>query len=401
MTKTEKVRRVYLDNSSATPVDPRVKDAMAPFWSRDFGNPGAIYKEGVIVKKAVENSRREIAEVLKCRPGEIIFVNGATESLNLAIRGAIGAWKKTNKNKRPEIITTTIEHGAVLNTCRVLEKEGVKIVYVKPDERGIVNAKKIAGLLNENTALVSVMYANNEIGTIEPIKEIGRAIKLYKLKKPTTHYPLFHTDAVQAANYLSLDVNSLGVNLLTINAAKIYGPKGTAILYVKDKTPIEPILYGGGQERGLRPGTENVSLIVGLGKALSIACGMREKESKRQTALRDYFIKQLLHLPAVGLNGDTLNRLPNNVNVSIGGIDNEYFVIQLDEAGIACSTRSACNTGSDMGSHVILALGKSEKEASESVRFTLGRFTTKKDIDYTLSVIKKLLLDKTNKFINP
>ncbi|MEK7128809.1 MAG: cysteine desulfurase family protein [Patescibacteria group bacterium] len=397
MAKTEKVKRVYLDNASATPVDPLVKDAMAPFWSRGFGNPGAVYKEGVIAKKAIENSRREIAGVLKCRTNEIIFVNGATESLNLAIRGAIGAWKKTNKNRRPEIITTSIEHEAVLDTCRALEKEGVKIVYVKPDEKGIVNAKKIAELLNENTVIVSVMYANNEIGTIEPIKEIGRAIRLFKLARTidyrlkTKDYPLFHTDAVQAANYLSLDVNSLGVNLLTINAAKIYGPKGTAILYVKDKTPIEPILYGGGQEKELRPGTENVPLIAGLAKALSITRGMCQKESRRLSALRDYFIKQLLRLPAVGLNGDTLNRLPNNVNVSIGGIDNEYFVIQLDEAGIACSTRSTCNTGSDRGSHVILALGKSEKEASESVRFTLGRFTTKKDIDYTLRTIRRLL----------
>ena len=389
-------KRIYLDHASATPVDPRVLKAMEPFWSRDFGNPSAIYKEGVLAKKAIENARKEIAGILKCRASEIIFTNGATESLNLAIRGATLAWSK-HKRKAPEIITSSIEHEGVLDACRSLEKYGMKVHYVKPEENGIVKASEIKKLLNENTVLVSIMYANNEIGTIQPIKEIGRVIKLWKLNqakayglKPTI-YPLFHTDAVQAANYLNLDVNSLGVQLLTLNSAKIYGPKGIAILYIKNGVELEPIIYGGGQEKGLRAGTENVPFIVGMAESLKIAESMKEKESKRLTLLREHFIKELLKIPGVELNGDKDLRLPNNVNISISGIDNEFFVIQLDEAGIACSTRSACNTGSELGSHVIIALGKSEKKAKESLRFTLGRKTTKKDIDYTLKTITKYL----------
>ncbi|OGK16019.1 hypothetical protein A2774_01630 [Candidatus Roizmanbacteria bacterium RIFCSPHIGHO2_01_FULL_39_12c] len=395
MDSSRKVRRVYLDHASATPVGPRVKKAMEPFWSRDFGNPSAIYKEGVSAKKAIENARKDIAKILKCRANEIIFTNGATESLNFAIRGTILSWDK-HKRKHPEIITSAIEHEAVLGACRALEKYGMKVHYVMPDENGVVRVSEVKKLLNKNTVLVSIMYANNEIGTIQPIKEIGRAIKLFKLKTKnskliTNNYPLFHTDAVQATNYLNLDINSLGVQLLTLNSAKVYGPKGIGILYIKNGIELEPIIYGGGQEKGLRAGTENVPLIVGLAKSLNIAQRMKEKESKRLTVLRDYFTKKLLEIKGVELNGDKSNRLPNNVNISIDGIDNEFFVIQLDDTGIACSTRSACNTDNEKGSHVIISLGKSEKKAKESLRFTLGRSTTKKEIDYTLKTIKKLL----------
>ena len=399
MVSSRKFRRVYLDHASATPIDSRVVKAMEPFWSRDFANPSAIYKEGVVAKKAVENARKDIAGILKSRASEIIFTNGATESLNLAIRGAILSWEKHGR-KKPEIITSTIEHEAVLNACRSLEKYGMKVHYVKPEENGIVKASEIKKLLNENTILVSIMYANNEIGTIQPIKEIGRAIKLWKLKQVTsnksqvTSYPLFHTDAVQATNYLNLDVNSLGVDLLTLNSAKVYGPKGIGILYVKNKVELEPIIYGGGQEKGMRAGTENVPLIIGLAKSLSLAEAMKEKESKRLTVLRDYFIKKLLEIDGIELNGDQKNRLPNNVNISINGIDNEFFVLQMDSAGVSVATRSACATGSDAGSHVIISLGKSEKKANESIRMTLGRSTTKKDIDYTLKTIKDLLKTK-------
>ncbi len=395
----KKIKRVYLDHASATPVDSRVAKAMAPFWSREFGNPSAVYKEGVIAKKAIENARKEISSILKCRASEIVFVNGATESINLAIRGIILAWREKNKNLRPEIITSTIEHEAVLDTCRELEKWGVKVHYIKPSENGIVNPREIEKKLNKNTVLASIMYANNEIGTIQPIKKISRILREFRFKNSKLNanrstpnaFPLFHTDAVQAGNYLSLDVNSLGAQLLTLSAAKIYGPKGIGLLYIKEGTPIEPILRGGGQEKGLRPGTENVPLIVGLAKALLIANEIKDKESKRLTTLRDYFIKELLKIGGVELNGGSESRLPNNVNVSIDGIDNEFFVIQLDEAGISCSTRSACKAGDDGASHVILSLGKSEKEANQSIRLTLGRETTKKDLNYTLRVIKNLL----------
>ena len=390
MVSSRKVRRVYLDNASATPVDRRVMAAMAPYFSRDFGNPSAVHAEGVAAKKAVENARKNIAGVLKSGAGEIIFTNGATESLNFAIRGTILAWRK-HKIKNPEIITSAIEHEAVLGACRALEKYGVKVHYVKPDENGIIKVGDVIKYLNKNTVLVSIMYANNEIGTIQPIKEIGRAIKLFKLSR-SANYPLFHTDAVQAANYLNLDVNSLGVQLLTLNSAKIYGPKGVGVLYVKKGTELEPIIYGGGQERGLRAGTENVPLIVGLAKALSVAQEMKDRESKRLLSLRDYFITELLSLsPRVSLSGDKDSRLPNNVNISIDGIDNEFFVIRLDEARISASTQSACTSGGEKGSHVILSLGKSGKKAKESVRFSLGRFTTKKEIDYAIKTIGNLL----------
>ncbi|MEK7662508.1 MAG: cysteine desulfurase family protein [Patescibacteria group bacterium] len=386
-----------MDNASATPVDKRVMAAMAPYFSRDFGNPSAIHKEGVSAKKVIENARKDIAGILKSGANEIVFTNGATESLNFAIRGAILARGK-HKIKNPEIITSAIEHEAVLGACRSFEKYGVKVHYIKPEENGIIKTGEITKYLNKNTVLVSIMYANNEIGTIQPIKEIGRAVKLWKisqtknLKLKTDNYPLFHTDAVQASNYLNLDVNSLGVQLLTLNSAKIYGPKGIAVLYVKKGVELEPIIYGGGQERGLRAGTENVPLIAGLAKAFSIAQAMKDKESKRLIGLRDYFITELLSLsPHISLNGDARRRLPNNINIRIDGIDNEFFVIQLDENGISASTQSACISASGQGSHVILSLGKTEKEAKESIRFSLGRSTTKKEIDYTLKTINNLL----------
>ncbi|MBX4215452.1 cysteine desulfurase [Candidatus Parcubacteria bacterium] len=383
-------KRIYLDHASATPLDAGVGKAMEPYFAKEFGNPSAIYKEGLMAKRALEGARKGIANVLKCRAEEIYFTNGATESLNLAISGAVQAWKAKNKGV-PEVIVSAIEHEAVLGAVRALEQWGVKVIYVKPNKEGMISVRDVEKHFNKNTALVSVMYANNEIGTIQPIKEIGRAIKLWKLKQKSDVYPLFHTDACQAGNYLPLDVNSLGVQLLTLNAAKLYGPKGIAILYMKRNTPLAPLLHGGGQERGFRPGTENVPLIVGMAASLVKAQNLKDKESKRLILVRDYFIKGLLALGDIELNGSAKNRLPNNVNVRIEGIDNEFFVIELDAAGVAASTKSACKEGSDEASHVILAIGKSAREANESVRLTLGRSTTKKEIDYTLHTIKKLL----------
>ncbi|MDP3957890.1 MAG: cysteine desulfurase family protein [bacterium] len=397
MASSRKVRRVYLDHASATPVDPRVMRAMAPYFTKEFGNPSALYDEGVRAKKAVEKARKDIAVLLSARPEEIIFTNGATESLNLALRGAVAAWKKTHPGKTPELVVSSIEHEAVLGAARALGETGVKISYVKPDERGIVRAKDVAARLSKNTVLVSVMYANNEIGTIQPVKEIGRLIKLWKLahskdyRLKTIDYPLFHTDAVQAANYLPLHVGSLNADLLTLGAGKIYGPKGIGLLYAKRGVPLGPLLTGGGQEKGMRPGTEQVPSIVGLAAALLLAQKLKDKESKRLTALRDGFIKKLLSLPGVELNGDSKARLPNNVNIAVKGIENELFMLRLDARGIACSTKSACKEGSDEASHVILSLGKSRMTANESLRLTLGRGTTKKDLDDTFAAIKELL----------
>lgn len=398
-------KRIYLDHASATPVDPQVMRAMAPYFSKSFGNPSAIYEEGLAAKKAVEEARKNIARILNARAEEIIFTNGATESLNLALRGAVAAWRKTHPKKTPELVVSSIEHEAVLGTARALEKEGTKVVYVKPEANGVVDVRKIGKALRPNTVLVSLIYANNEIGTVQPVKEAGRLVRQYREKRASA-YPLFHTDAVQAANYLPLHVGSISADLLTLGAGKIYGPKGIGLLYARrlparlratrrqarvGSAPLSPLLAGGGQERGIRPGTENVPLIVGLAAALSLADKLREKESKRLTVLRDGFIKKLLSLPGVELNGDPVKRLPNNVNISVKGIENELFMLRLDARGVACSTKSACKEGSDEASHVILSLGKSRKAADESLRLTLGRGTGEKDLEYAYLAIKELL----------
>ncbi len=399
-----KSKRVYLDNAATTPTDPRVIKAMTPYLGVVYGNAGALHEEGVHAKKALSDAREKTARLLQVRREEIIFTSGGTEGDNIAIQGAIRAAIK-NGNKKPHIVTTSFEHSAVIEACKAMEKEGVGVTYVKPEENGIVLPANIKKALTKDTVLVSVMYAQNEIGTVQPIREIARVIHDLRLttndkkhKRSTTYnlqpttYPLFHTDACQAANYLDVCPNHLGVDLMTLAGSKIYGPKGSGVLYVKHGTPIESVFYGGEQEAGLRPGTEPVYLAVGFAEALELTNKLKNEQTQKLTILRDYFISKLLRLnPRIHLNGDGKNRLPNNVSVCIDGIDNEFFVIQLDNAGIACSTRSACKTNDDKGSHVILAIGKSEKEAKESLRFSLGRSTTKKEIDFTLSVIKNLL----------
>jgi cysteine desulfurase len=405
----QKTSSIYLDNAATTPTDPRAVKAMLPYLGTVYGNAGALHEEGARAKKALSDAREKVARLLQTRREEIIFTSGGTEGDNMAIQGVIQSAKKLGI-KNPHIVTTAFEHSAVFETCRALEARGeASVTYVYPEKDGIISAEKIKKAIKKNTVLVSVMYVQNEIGTIQPIKEISKAIRNLKSTKKEsrktkevadfgfrisdlTMYPLFHTDACQAANYLDVCPNHLGVDLLTLAGSKIYGPKGSGVLYVRHGTPIEPIFYGGDQEAGLRPGTEPVYLAVGFAEALKITSDLREKESKKLIGLRDYFITNLLSLsPRISLNGDPKSRSPNNVNICIGGIDNEFFVIQLDSAGIACSTRSACKTNDDKGSHVILSLGRSEKEAKESIRFSLGRSTTKKEINYTLGVIEELL----------
>ncbi|MEK7614444.1 MAG: cysteine desulfurase family protein [Patescibacteria group bacterium] len=393
-----KSKRVYLDNAATTPTDSQVIKAMLSYLGAVYGNAGAFHEEGVRAKKALSDAREKTARLLQVRKEEIIFTSGGTEGDNLAIQGIVKAARK-NGIKKPHIVTTAFEHSAVLETCKALEaSDEAEVTYVYPEKNGIVSADKIKKAVKKNTVLVSIMHANNEIGVNQPIKEIARAILESKRARSATYnlqpatYPLVHTDACQSANYLDICPSHLGLDLMTLAGSKIYGPKGSGVLYVKHGTPIESIFYGGEQEAGLRPGTEPVYLSVGFAKALEIVSGMKEKESKRLIGLRNYFVTKLLALsPRIHLNGDSKYRLPNNISVCIDGIDNEFFVIQLDNAGIACSTRSACKTNDDKGSHVILAIGKSEKEAKESIRFSLGRSTTKKEINYTLDVIKKLL----------
>ena len=367
----------YLDHAAATYMDERVKREMDKYCLKEYGNPGSFNTVGLRAKEAVDKAREKVAGIIGAEPKEIIFTGSGTESINLAIKGVARALKKSGKGKH--IITSTIEHHAVLDTCRYLEEEeGFEVTYVGVDRRGLVDPKDIESAIKEDTILISIMYANNEIGTIEPIKEIGAIAKKHNIT--------FHTDACQAG-MLDLDVRKLNADLMTLNGSKIYGPKGTGMLYVKKGTPIKPIIHGGGQEFGLRSGTENVPGIVGFAKALEIAQHERKREAKRLTILRDALIKGLMKIPKVILNGHPTRRLPNNVNVSILDIEGESLLLNLNEHGICASSGSACASKSLKPSHVILATGVPAEIAHGSLRFTLGKRTTMKDIDKVVKVL--------------
>lgn len=399
------MKRIYLDHAATTPLDPRVKEAMEPFLTGEFGNAGGLYREGRRAKEAVDQSRGNVADILGCRPEEIIFTSGGTEGDNLALFGIARAYQKRLALSDPEqaegeskghIITTAIEHHAVLHACKALEKEGFEITYLPVNKEGFVNPEDVRDALRSDTILVSVMYANNEIGTIEPIAEIAKVIKNYRHQKRT---PFFHVDACQAGGALDLNVDRLGIDLMVLNAGKIYGPKGSGCLYVRRGTKLTPLFYGGGQEFRKRAGTENVAGIVGFATALDLAQRGRKEENKRVSAFADYFYRGLaaqvprmvLNGPAVEISEEPRQRLSNNINVSVLDIEGESFVLYADEKGIACSTGSACTSESLDPSHVILALGKPYEFAHASLRFTLGRKTTKEELDYALSVIPDIV----------
>lgn len=392
------MKRIYMDHAATTYLDPRVKKAMDGFWSGNFGNPSSLYKEGRDAKRAMSAARADIAKIIGARPEEIIFTSGGTEANNLAIFGAAELFflpsshlnpkgsdgDSKSKQFKPHIITTKIEHHSVLNSIKFLEKNGFDVTWLDVSKEGIINPKDVEKSLKPNTVLVSVIYANNEIGTIQPITEIGKILK--------KHSAVFHTDACQAAGYLDLNIEKLGVDLMTANSSKMYGPKGVGFLYVKKDLKLQPIMYGGEQEKNLRPGTENVPAIIGLAEAFKIAQKEKNKETKRLTNLRDYFIKRLItEIPKTFLNGNPKKRLPNNINVSILDVEGEAIVLYLDEYGISCSTGSACSSTSLDPSHVIMALGRPHAYAHGSLRFTLGRKNTKKDIDYVMKILPKIV----------
>jgi cysteine desulfurase len=405
----KKHRKIYLDYASSA--------------LSGSTNPGAIHELGVKEKNKLENARTRIVDILSVQSHEIIFTSGATEANNLAILGLIQNFNFNQNFKLPHIITTNIEHSSVLEVFRHLEKtKQAKVTYVEVDENGVVNPKKIKKALNKNTVLVSVMYANNEIGTIQPIQEIAKEIRHHNKEnvkrkvfewsgrgrdpenrgpeKTLPFHIFFHTDATQAINYLPINIPRLGVDLMSFNAAKIYGPKGVGILYIKKNTPINKIMFGGEQEFGLRPGTENVSGAVVLASALEIVEKIKGKEIKRLTALRDYFFKNLQKIPFdTIINGDLKKRLPNNVNITIPNIPSDLLVIELSARGIMASAKSACKAGDGKVSHVIKAINKNIKETDGSIRFSLGRNTTKSDIDYTLKNLFQILT-KLKKWYN-
>lgn len=395
------MKRIYLDHAATTPLDSRVKEAMEPFLTDEFGNAGGLYREGRRAKEAVDQSRGKIADILGCRPEEIIFTSGGTEGDNLVLFGIAHMYGKPAGEKPPaspekrgergHIITTTIEHHAILHACKALEKEGFEVTYLPVDKEGFVRPGDVRSALRPDTILVSVMYANNEIGTIEPIAEIAKIIKEYRKAK----HPFFHVDACQAGGALDLNVDKLGVDLMVLNGGKIYGPKGSGCLYIRRGTKLTPLFYGGGQEFRKRAGTENVASIVGFAAALELAQRERKEENQRISALADYFYRGLiarvprtvLNGPAIEISEEQKRRLPNNINISILDIEGEAFVLYADGKGIACSTGSACTSESLDPSHVILALSKPYEFAHASLRFTLGRKTTKEELDYALSVI--------------
>ena len=389
------MKRIYLDYASTTPVDKRVFRAMQPYMSKIFFNPSSIYKEGVLARKILEDSRKEIAKILNAQAKDIFFTASGTEADNLAIFGVVKEFVKNNPGKIPHLITSKIEHQAILEMCRRLEMDGLaKVTYLSVNKDGQVNPDDVSKNLNENTILVSVMYANNEIGSIQPIKEIARRIKLWKLenKRELNDYPFVHTDASQAVNYCSLDREKLGIDMITLDGQKIYGPKGVAVLYSKSYIPISPIFYGGGQENGLRSGTENLPAIVGITEALKIASILREKESLRLSKIRNYFFEELKKvLPNSIVNGGLEDRLPNNINFCIPNVNAEFLVLELDSKGIACASLSACeNLNDEASSYVVKSLPEREGCDKSSIRLSLGRGTTKGHLKKVLKLLPEL-----------
>lgn len=375
------MRNIYLDYASTTSVDTGVLKSMLPYFSRLFGNPSSLHAAGRAAKHAVDGARAGIADVLGAEKEEILFTGSGTESDGLAIIGAAHANAKFGKH----IIVSGIEHKAILEAAEKLEKEGFRITRLPVDGAGLVRSSELRKHLQNDTILVSIQYANNEIGTVQNIPELSRIVQKFRGEKMV---PLFHTDACQAAGALPLAVRTLDVDLMTLNGSKIYGPKGIGCLFVKRGVRIEPQLVGGGQERGLRAGTENVPFIVGLCTALQLAEKMKSKENKRQTRLRDYFIKKIVaSTEGVRVNGDLRKRLPNNIHISVKGVEGESLLLMLDRYGIYCSTGSACSSTDLVPSHVLLATGLPPEWAQGSIRLTLGRDTDKEKLDYTLKIL--------------
>ncbi|MFA5126794.1 MAG: cysteine desulfurase family protein [Patescibacteria group bacterium] len=385
-------KNIYLDYAATTPVDPVVLRAMAPYWSDKFGNPSSLYSLGLMAKQAVENARTDLAQILNCQAEEIIFTSGGTESIALAIKGLTYNFL-TEKNK-PHLIISAIEHHAVLHTAEHLAKQGFTVSIVPVDDDGIIMEPLLNRAIRPNTMLVSIMTANNEIGTLQPIQKIGANLTRVNMarQKSGLNKIYFHTDACQAAGALPLDVQKMHVDLLTINGSKIYGPKGVGLLYARRGTPLAPLIDGGGQEKNLRSGTENVPGIIGLAAALKLAQKNREKENRRLIILRDWLIKSILKkIPKTILNGHAEKRLPNNINISILDIEGEALLLYLDEVGVQASTGSACTSTTLEPSHVIRALGRPYEAAHGSLRFTLGKYTTKKDLEYLMTKLPDIV----------
>ncbi len=373
------MRSVYLDHAATTPVHPEVLKAMLPYFSEDFGNASSVHHFGRKTRAAVDQARATVAEAIGASPQEIYFTSGGTEADNIAILGVT----KALADKGKHIITSGIEHHAVLETCEALEKQGFAVTYLPVDQQGLVQVADVAAAIRPDTVLITIMHANNEIGTIQPIAEIGALAKSKGI--------LMHTDAVQSMGSLHVNVDELHVDLLSFSAHKIYGPKGAGVLYVRRGTRVKPIWFGGGQERRLRTGTENVPGIVGLAKAVELAVAEMDQRNAHLRGLRDKLVAGLTSIPDVTLNGHPEQRLPGNVNISVKYVEGESLILSLDMKGIAVSSGSACTSGSLEPSHVLLCMGLDHLQAHGSLRLTLGRDNTEEDIEYVLSVFPAIV----------
>lgn len=374
------MRKVYFDHSATTATAPEVASQMVEYMTNTFGNPSSVHAFGREAKKAVIHARKQVADLIGANPEEILFTSGGTEGDNMALRGIAEA----NKKRGNHIITTQIEHHAILHTCEALEKEGYRVTYLPVDEYARVNPQDVADAICDDTILISVMFANNEVGTIQPIAEIG------KIAKEKGIY--FHTDAVQAVGNYPIDVNEYGIDLLTISSHKFHGPKGIGALYIRKGVRIKPILFGGAQEKTLRPGTENTPGIVGLGKAAELAQAELTDKINRVQKLRDKLIAGITErIPEAKLNGHPTLRMPGNVNFSFRYIEGESLLLNLDIKGIAASSGSACTSGSLDPSHVLLAMGITHEIAHGSLRLSLGRENTEDDVDYCLEVLPEIV----------
>jgi len=374
------MKRIYLDHAATTPVDPAVVETMLPFFTEYFGNPSSVYTEGRGVKKSIEAARLQIAKAINADPREIYFTGSGSEADNWAIKGI--AMKNQAKGKH--IITSTIEHHAVLHTCEYLEKQGFEVTYLPVDEYGLISLDDLRNAIRKDTILVTIMFANNEIGTIEPIKEIGEIVKEKGI--------IFHTDAVQALGNIPVDVKDLNVDLLSISAHKIYGPKGIGALFIRKGVPIDNLIHGGAQERKKRAGTENTAEIVAFGKAAEMATEQLEENAAHMKKLRDLLIKGVMdNIPQVRLNGHPEKRLPGNVNFCFDYIEGESILLSLDIIGVAGSSGSACTSGSLDPSHVLLAIGLPAGVAHGSLRLTIGKHTTEEDINYVVDNLIQII----------
>jgi cysteine desulfurase len=375
--------KAYFDNAATTPLDPRILKAMMPYFKQKFGNASSLHVWGQEARVAVEGARKVVAKVLNCEVEEVIFTGTTTTSDNLAIQGVVGAAQK--RGKGDHIITSSVEHHAVLDTCKAMEKEDFRVAFLPVDKDGMVDPKNVKKAIEKDTVLVSIMYANNEVGTIQPIQQIGNLLKTY-------NKIYFHTDAAAAVDYSDLNVKKLGVDLMTIGAHKFGGPKGVGVLYAKKGVEIEPLTFGGHHERELWPGTEAVPLIVGMAKAIEIAAKEKKEALQKVSKLRDRLIKGVLNRVSDSwLTGHPTKRLADIASFVIKGVEGESLVLALSDKGIATSTGSACTSSSLSASHVLLAMGIKEEEAHGSLRISLGKDNTKEEVDYFLEVFPRLV----------